>query len=181
MNAWDHLRVSKFASPLLEALVANINARLASKALPSIAELARRSKLDDKTLRRIVDKKNEPALNTVTAIAIAMGVEPWKVFAPLTDEKKQHQAPESDRNFSPGGDSSVLNSFPSDILLRLQQATPDEIGTVERVLRGLFDLQAPNSEPRRPGPRPRLSFPEYDEEDDGDSNEDHGVSRRSAG
>jgi hypothetical protein len=75
--------MGKNASPALRALIDNVNAAKAAGVFASTLALAKEAKKDEKTIRRMLNGENEPALDTVSAIAKALHKEPWQVIQPL--------------------------------------------------------------------------------------------------
>ncbi|WP_343734574.1 helix-turn-helix transcriptional regulator [Acidovorax sp.] len=75
--------MGKNASPALRALIDNVNAAKAAGVFASTLSLAKEAKKDEKTVRRMLNGENEPALDTVSAIAKALHKEPWQLIQPL--------------------------------------------------------------------------------------------------
>lgn len=74
--------MSKNVSPALAALIANTAKARDAGAYASTTALARAAKKNEKTLRRMLDGENEPSLDTVSAVAKALGMEPWELICP---------------------------------------------------------------------------------------------------
>lgn len=84
--------MGKNVSPALEAMIANVNTAKTAGKFASVASLAKDAKKDEKTIRRILNGENEPALDTVCAVAKALAVEPWQLIQPAAGETSLEQA-----------------------------------------------------------------------------------------
>lgn len=74
------------ASQALETLAANIKTLMgAHTELRTDGRLGKAAGIDQKTVWRIVNKKNEPTLEQLSAIAKAYRVEPWQLLVPGMD------------------------------------------------------------------------------------------------
>lgn len=74
--------MGKNASSALRALIENVNAAKEAGAFTSTLALAKEAKKDEKTIRRMLNGENEPALDTVSAVAKALDMEPWRLIQP---------------------------------------------------------------------------------------------------
>lgn len=84
--------MGKIASPALEAMADNLNAAQSAGKFTSALALGNAAKKDEKTIRRILKKENEPALDTVSMIAKVIGLQPWELIKPGSVVASQFQA-----------------------------------------------------------------------------------------
>lgn len=67
----------------LDVLAANLEALRASHpVLNSQAEIARHSKVDQRTVNRIFRGEHQPGLDKISKIAKVFGLEPWQLLVP---------------------------------------------------------------------------------------------------
>lgn len=82
----DDRRMAKKPSRSLQVLAENLERLMgASLDLNSQPRLAARTKIDQKTIWRILHRQNEPSIDKVEKIAAAFGFEPWQLLVPKLD------------------------------------------------------------------------------------------------
>lgn len=74
--------MGKNVSPALKALIENANTAKKGGVFASVNALAGRAGVNDKTIGRMLKGDNEPSLDTVSAVAKALGMEPWQLIRP---------------------------------------------------------------------------------------------------
>lgn len=67
-------------------LAENVKWLLANSDADSQPKLAKRVKIDQKTVSRMVNNTNAATLESIQALAVALDVEPWQVIAPAFGE-----------------------------------------------------------------------------------------------
>lgn len=82
-SSWrDHSRVDeKPISPALKALRVNLSRVIVHSGLTE-PQFAKRAKVDQKTVWRVLRGDNEPSLEILSKLAKACGMEPWQMLTP---------------------------------------------------------------------------------------------------
>lgn len=83
-----HSDVSKKPSRALETLAANLQRLMdADKELSTQSAVAKRAKVDQRAIGRILNRENEPTTEKLAKLAKAFDLEPWQLLVPDLDAR----------------------------------------------------------------------------------------------
>lgn len=71
----------------LEVLAENLRLYMVRKGIESEAELAKLSKVSQKSINNILNRRHDPYLSTVNKLSSALGIEPYHLLCPAEDDK----------------------------------------------------------------------------------------------